>query len=71
MKKRLIFEVEEGITHCDKCPFGVETGMVYYRILYSCGNAADYFDCNSYDLSTLKFIEEDSSTINKQCNEND
>ena len=59
MKKRLIFEVEEGVCHCDKCPFGVKIGMIYNRIQYSCKDTTDHFYCNRYDLSTLKFIGEE------------
>lgn len=54
MKKRLIFEVEEGDTSCnDKCPFFTLTDFGEV-----CGNKNDVFDCCDYDISTLKFIGE-------------
>lgn len=66
MKKRLIFEVEEGNTKCDKCPF-----RAISENDDMCGDRNETFDCCKYDLSTLKFIGEESLTINKQGNEND
>lgn len=63
MKKRLIFEIEEGNTECCNCPF-----RAISENDDMCGDKNETFDCCKYDLSTLKlkFIEEESSTINKQ-----
>lgn len=48
MKKKLIFEVEEGNTWCIQCPF------------YIAGNCENKkIDCEKNDLSTLKFIGEE------------
>lgn len=63
MKKRLIFEVEEGVIHCDNCPFGVGLGVIDGRVQYSCKDAETYFDCNKYDLSTLKLIGEEHDRL--------
>lgn len=46
MKKRLIFEVEEGKTDCRKCPEEVRCDK-------------QLIDCGKYDLSTIKFIGEE------------
>lgn len=56
MKKKLIFEVEEGITNtCKICPFGVlRQDKGYY-----CRDTTKGLNCNNYDLSTLKFIGEE------------
>lgn len=57
MKKRLIFEVEEGKTPgCDGCPFNT-----IYKERSACGilNIED-IDCDEYNLTTLKFIGEES-----------
>ena len=55
MKKRLIFEVEEGNTiYCDKCPFWVVT-----EDEATCGDRNENFKCTKHDLSTLKFIGEE------------
>lgn len=68
MKKRLIFEVEEGETKsCSNC-------QMYYKDEDVAGCLdADYWCrfCNKYNMTTLKFIGEESSTINKQDNDND
>lgn len=58
MKKRLIFEVEEGVCHCAKCPFGV-VNVIYNLPQYSCASSIDHLSCKKYDLATLKFIGED------------
>lgn len=56
MKKRLIFEVEEGnTTYCEKCPF-----WVVDEDEAACGDRNGTFDCTRYKLSTLKFIGEES-----------
>lgn len=49
MKTRLIFEVEKGNTKCGSttCPF--------FESNISC----TYIDCESYNLMTLNFLEED------------
>lgn len=55
MKKRLIFEVEEGTCEdCACCPFNgtFDTGDVICETLG--------VSCRKYDLSTLKFIGEES-----------
>lgn len=48
MKKRLIFEVEEGNTNCLDCP-----------IYQGCqrNESLDNIPCDMYNLSTIKFIE--------------
>ena len=46
MKKKLIFEVEEGVTNCSLCPEEVRCDK-------------QLIDCTKYDLSTLKFIGEE------------
>lgn len=51
--KRLIFEVEEGSTDCQYCPFWTVSDLDEV-----CGNKNDVFECCDYDLSTLKVIEE-------------
>lgn len=53
MKKRLIFEVEEGQTQCSSCPFNLGR---------NCGNRRCIIDCEAYDLSTIKFIGEEYET---------
>lgn len=59
-KKKLVFEVEEGTTqNCKSCPFSklIDTD---YGDDYVCENGIDdIFDCEKYDLSTFKFIEEE------------
>lgn len=56
MKKRLVFEVEEGPTiYCDKCPF-----WVIKEDEATCGDRNENFKCTKYDLSTLKLIGEES-----------
>lgn len=55
MKKRLIFEVEEGTCEdCGYCPFNgtFNNGEVICEILG--------VGCKNYDLSTLKFIGEET-----------
>lgn len=47
MKKRLIFEVEEGDTRCGICPVSA-----YCKISRNLDNVP----CDRYDLSTLKYI---------------
>lgn len=54
MKKRLVFEVEEGGTACECCPF--------YRVGCNCVNKS-FIDCGKYNLSTLKLIEEETITV--------
>lgn len=56
MKKFLKFEVEEGsCSDCDKCPFGPRPE---YQ-LHGCHYAERLsLDCDKYDLSTLKVIED-------------
>lgn len=51
--KRLIFEVEEGLTICVNCPFSLRD-----EIHTSCGDRGSIFNCGKYDISTLKFIGE-------------
>lgn len=62
-KKRLIFEVEEGVTHCCKsCQLSksIETD---YGEDYICENGLiDILDCEKYDLSTLKLIEDEEDS---------
>lgn len=51
MKKRLIFEVEEGDTNCLTC-----------SLYQGCGRNDDLCNipCDKYDLSTLKFLGEEN-----------
>lgn len=59
MKKRLIFEVEEGNTiYCDKCPF-----WVINEDEATCGDRNEIFNCTKYDLSTLKFKYEEDTKV--------
>ena len=59
MKKKLIFEVEEGTCEdCARCPFDgtFDNGDMICETLE--------VDCQKYDLSTLKFIgEEDENSL--------
>lgn len=59
MKKQLIFEVEEGETpDCKSCKFS-RLIELDYGDEYICENGLDdIFDCEKYDLSTLKLIGE-------------
>lgn len=57
MKKILKFEIEEGSTYCQHCPFWTITD-----IDECCGNKNDVFNCCDYDLSTLKVIEYEEDT---------
>ena len=50
MKKKLIFEVEEGYTTCRTCPISEYCQENETLVNIPCGN---------YDLSTLKFIGEE------------
>lgn len=65
MKKRLIFEVEEGETmECNSCAFSelveCDYDECYHNELHVCENGLkSIFDCDKYDLSTLKFIGEE------------
>lgn len=58
MGTRLIFEIEEGsCSDCDKCPFGPRPE----HQAYGCSYAEEIsLNCDKYDLSTLKFIGEES-----------
>lgn len=47
MKKRLIFEVEEGNTHCNDCPISL-----YCKVR----DRLDNIPCSRYDLTTLRYI---------------
>lgn len=62
MKKRLIFEVEEGTTKdCEHCKFGQCKYSITGEENWSCQNMFEegVLDCEVYDLSTLKFIGEE------------
>ena len=58
MKKRLVFEVEEGdTTSCEECTLSVYDGD---ECVYRCCDLADCkLSCKKYNLSTLKFIGEE------------
>ena len=51
MKKRLIFEVEEGLTNCRACPFWE------FENNDSICNTEDRL-CDRLNLSTIEFIKE-------------
>lgn len=58
MKKRLIFEVEEGFTECGPdCPFYL---IGYHDCEYY--KRKNFFDCDEFNLSTLKLIENEENT---------
>lgn len=50
MKKKLVFEVEEGNTNCLSC--AISSYCITKETL-------DNIPCDKYDLSTLKYIGED------------
>lgn len=64
MKKILKIEVEEGYTkECEKCPFGVFKHDWNLGIdEYTCNPDKNPFNCGKYDLTTLKFIEDEESS---------
>lgn len=55
MKKKLIFEVEEGETFCQACPFhiGLRHCYVSYKKIEK--------TCRKFDLETLEFIGEEDA----------
>lgn len=50
--KRLIFEVEEGETRCENCPFSIFADSIELI----CAKPEEFFDCYQQNLQTLKFI---------------
>ena len=55
MKKILKFEVEEGKTNCENCPF-----CASYYGEEICPDQDGNFNCKKYDFSTLKFLGENT-----------
>lgn len=64
MKRILKFEVEIGETFsCEECPFGVKCwNEDYGEWEYKCDTERNPFDCDRFDLSTLKLIEENEES---------
>lgn len=58
MKKKLIFEVEDGGCDCKTCPFSVWDEVKGHI----CGDPNELLNCTDYDLSTLKLIGEDDQS---------
>lgn len=62
MKKILKFEVETGMTPtCERCPFSVRVWDDHWGEYKTTCNQAPYlFKCGEVNLTTLKFIGEES-----------
>lgn len=53
MKAQLIFEIEEGNTLCNECPFNM-----FNKEEVSCTELTKGLNCEKYNLATLKFKKE-------------
>lgn len=60
MKTQLTFDVEEGKTFCNECPFSAFNK----KEEASCTKSTKGLNCEKYNLATLKFVEKDEKDSN-------